>query len=110
MAKTLDFNALKKKYLTVKLADENNTVLMIKTPTKRILDRFTAMKNTTTESMMDEDAVDVLYDLIADILSHNKGGVIVSREDIENAMDYEDIVVFIRTYMEFINEVINSKN
>ena len=38
MAKTLDFTTKKKKYLTVKLNDDEKTVLAVNTPTKAIFD------------------------------------------------------------------------
>ena len=45
MSNTLDFNKLKKKYLTVILADEKNTTLMIGTPTKAVSDELMSMES-----------------------------------------------------------------
>ena len=110
MAKTLDFKALKKQYMTVKLADENNTVLMISTPTKAVLDGFLSMKDSLEDESLGDEAINELYEIVAKIMSHNKGRVKVSKEMIEEIMDYEDIIVFIRAYTDFIAEVTGSKN
>lgn len=110
MGKTLDFNKLKKQYMTVTLADENNTVLMIGTPTKAILDNFLGLKDSLTAENMGDDAIDELYDICAQIMNRNKTGVKVSKTQIQELFDFEDIIYFIRAYSEFISEVSNSKN
>ena len=110
MAKSLDFNALKKKYFTVKLADENETVLMIGTPTKAIFDSFLNIKDALEDDSLGDDAIDELYEIVAKIMSHNKGRVKVTKEEIEEFMDYEDVITFIRMYTDFISEVTGSKN
>lgn len=110
MAKTLDFNSLKKRYLTVKLADEKNTVLMIGTPTKAVLDSFLGMKDSLSADNLDDEAIEELYDIVARVMSHNKTGVRFSKEDVASMFDFEDILVFIRAYTDFIGEVASSKN
>lgn len=110
MSKTLDFNRLKKQYFTITLADENNTVLMIGTPTKAILDDFLNLKNTLTAENMGDDAITELYEICARIMSRNKTGVKITTAQIQELFDFEDILIFIRAYSEFISEVANSKN
>lgn len=110
MAKTLDFNNIKKKYLTVTLADEAKTVLMVGTPTKRILDSLIDMKDSLNEENISDEAVDDLYEICAKIMSRNKTGRVITKEMIEDAFDFEDLIVFIRAYTDFINEISNSKN
>ena len=110
MAKTLDFNTLKKQFLTVKLPDENKTTLMIYTPTKAILDSFLNMKDNLSDGTIGDEAIEELYEIVAKIMSCNKGGVKVTKEMIEELFDFEDVVIFIKAYTEFISEVTNSKN
>lgn len=110
MAKTLDFKALKKQYLTVKLGDEKNTVLMVGTPTKAVLDSFLSMKDSISEGNTGDEAIEELYEIVARIMSHNKGGIKISKEEIEELLDFEDITVFVRAYTDFISEVTGSKN
>lgn len=110
MGKTLDFNKLKKQYMTVTLADENNTVLMIGTPTKAILDNFLSLKDSLSAENMGDDAIDELYDICTQIMNRNKTGVKVTKAMVYELFDFEDIIYFIRGYSEFISEVSNSKN
>ena len=109
MAKPLDFNKIKKRYFTVTLADENNTTLMISTPTKEVMDEFISMKD-YLEGNTGEDVIDALYELCAKIMSRNKGGIKVTKEALESMLDFDDIVIFIKAYTDFISELTNSKN
>ena len=110
MAKALNFNNVKKRYFTVTLADENETTLMISTPSKSIMDEFISMKDSLVSEDMGEDAIDDLYDLCTKIMNRNKGGIKIAKKDIEDMLDFEDIILFIKSYTEFINELTNSKN
>lgn len=108
MSKSLDFTKLKKQYMTVTLAD--NTVLMIGTPTKAVLDEFLGLKDSLTAEGVGDEAIDELYAICAKIMSHNKTGVKIGVERVHELFDFEDIIIFIRAYSEFISEVSNAKN
>ena len=110
MAKSLDFNKIKKRYLTVTLADENETTLMICTPTKAIMDEFIGMKDSLSAENMGDDAIDELYEICTKIMNRNKGGIKIAKKDLEEMFDFEDIILFIRSYTDFISELTNSKN
>lgn len=110
MAKTLDFNKIKKRYFTVTLADEKNTTLMICTPTKEIMDEFISMKDSLTAENMGDDAISELYELCAKIMCRNKGGIKITKEYLESLFDFEDVIIFIKSYTDFINELTDSKN
>ena len=110
MAKTLDFTALKKQDLTVKLPDEKKTTLLIYTPTKAILDSFLSLKDNLSDATIGDEAIEELYEIVAKIMSCNKGGVKVAKEEIEELFDFEDVIVFIKAYTDFISEVTSSKN
>lgn len=113
MAKTLNFNNVKKRYLTVTLADENKTTLMIGTPTKAIMDDLILLQSSLETIQEDEtnvDATDDLYLACAKVMSRNKGGVKVTKEFLENLFDFEDIMIFFTAYMDFISEVTDAKN
>lgn len=110
MAKTLDFNKIKKTYFTIRLADEKQTTLMLCMPTKEIIDELVSMKDSLEAESMETEAVDDLYELCVKIMGRNKGGIKVLKEDLEKVLDFEDIIVFIRAYTEFISEITNSKN
>lgn len=110
MAKALDFNTLKKQYLTVTLADAEKTKLMITTPTKAVLDSFLSVRESLSAEGMGDEAIDELYDIVAKLMSHNKTGKKITSEVLAECMDFEDIIIFIRAYTDFIAEVTNSKN
>ena len=110
MSKTLNFNNLKKRYLTVTLPDEAQSVLMIGTPTKAIFDELLNMKDALEGESVTDDAINDLYEICAKIMSRNKTGRVITMETVQNLFDFEDIIIFVRAYTEFINEVSNSKN
>ena len=113
MAKPLNFNTIKKQYLTVTLADEKNTVLMIGTPTKSVMDELTLLQNginAVGNDANNAEATDDLYSACAKVMSRNKAGVKITKEYLAEIFDFEDITIFFNAYMEFIDEVIASKN
>lgn len=108
MAKSLNFNNVKKQFLTITLADEKNTTLMIGTPTKAIMDDLTLLQNSMSDA--NDEATDDLYNACARVMSRNKAGVKITKEFLAEIFDFEDIMIFFNAYMEFIDEVIASKN
>lgn len=111
MGKTLDFTKQKKEYLTVKLNDENNTVLLIGTPTKVILDEFIAINELVSEDGgADSEAVNDLYRVCAKVMSFNKGGIKITPEFLAPFFDLEDVFIFFNAYSEFMASVTSAKN
>ena len=113
MAKPLNFNNVKKQYLTVTLADENKTTLMIGTPTKQIMDDLIVLrdlKESVDEGEADAEVMDGLYSACARIMSRNKGGIPIEKSLLEEIFDFEDIMIFFNAYMNFVNEINQSKN
>jgi hypothetical protein len=110
MSKSLDFTKLKKQHLTVTLADEKNTKLLITTPTKKVLDEFLTMKDSLTGDTAGEEAINELYAICAKLMSQNKNRKKITTEMVEDLFDFEDLVIFITAYSEFISEVASSKN
>lgn len=114
MANILNFNTAKKQYLTVTLPDEKNTTIMVCMPTKSLFEELDSIKqgfvsaDNTAESL--DQALGDLYDLVARIMSRNKGGVKITKEDLENCLDFEDIILFFQSYLTFVNSVKASKN
>lgn len=102
MTKTFSFNNRKKNYLPVELSDDNKTTLLVGTPSKALYKRLEQLEN-------DNTSVDELYDLCAQVLSHNKGGYTVTAKMLEN-LDVEDIRAFIVSYIEFIKSEYDLKN
>lgn len=111
MAKTLDFTTRKKEYLTIKLNDAKKTVLMIGTPTKKILDDFIAINDLMSDDNgADNEAIDEIYNVCAKIMSFNKGGIEISAEYLSGFFDLEDVMYFFNAYSEFMTSITSSKN
>lgn len=110
MSRNLDFNTLKKQYLPVTLNDEKKTKLLLTTPTKSVLDDFIRINDYIGEENVGDEAIDELYRVIARVLSHNKAGTRITKETVEELLDFEDVIVFIHAYTAFIDDVVNSKN
>lgn len=112
MAKALNFNNLKKQFLTVTLPDVKNTTLLIGTPTKAIMTELVNLQESLTAVTDDNsaEAADGLYEACAKIMSRNKAGINITSEFLGEIFDYEDIMIFFNAYMEFIDEVSGTKN
>jgi hypothetical protein len=111
MGKVLDFTKQKKEYLTVKLNDEKNTVLMIGTPTKAILREFIAINERINEDGgADTEAINDLYNVCAKVMSFNKGGIKITADYLEPFFDIEDVMIFFNAYTEFMSSITNAKN
>ena len=114
MARTLDFNKVKKQYLTVTLADEKETTLIIGTPTKSIMNDVLALQEALDGyeggESLSGDAMDDLYRACARCMSRNKQGIHISAEFLEDLFDFEDIVIFFNAYVDFIGDIASEKN
>lgn len=111
--KSLNFNTLNKRYLNVTLADEDQTTILISTPTKRVMDNLLMLQETFKNVSEDEigaDVMDTLYDACAQIMSNNKSRKKISAEFLADLFDFEDIFIFFNAYMEFVEEITSSKN
>lgn len=113
MSNTLNFNNLQKRYLTVTLADENNTTLMIGTPTKAIMNDLLVLQS-SVETIREDDtnleALDDLYGACARVMSRNKAGKKITKEYLEEIFDFEDVMIFFNAYINFVTAITNVKN
>ena len=103
---SLNFNTIQKKYLTVTLNDENKTTIMVCNPSKKLLNEITsvdALARNNDDNSTGEEEVDALYEVCAKVMSRNKGGVKIEKELLEDIFDIEDIMIFLKTYMEFVS-------
>lgn len=105
MANTFDFNKLKKKTFSIVLNDENNTRLSLQTPKKKIMTEFLDMSTNTSNVSMDD-----IYNITAEIMSCNTEGKTITGAELENQLDFEDILAFFKAYTEFINTLSSVKN
>lgn len=109
MAKTLDFNKVKKKFLTVILPDEDMTTLFVLTPTKGIMDEFKLIQESSTDTN-NVEVMDDMFKICAKIMSRNKSNIEVTAEQLGECLDVEDLSIFIQTYSQFLHDIANQKN
>lgn len=111
MAKPLNFNNTKKRYLNVTLPD--GETIMVGMPSKRVMGELLEMKDDLDglkEADVDMATLDDIYRIVGEILSRNKAGVKVTTEQVEEFFDIDDLIVFFNAYVAFIGEVTGSKN
>lgn len=108
----LNFKTLKKSTLTIRLDDEENTAILVKMPTKRVLEDVMAMQEEFNNTGDDVDAgmVDQLYNACGEIMSCNLNGITITGETLKSKMDIEDLTVFFNAYIDFVSDVVSAKN
>lgn len=110
MVQTLDFNKVKKNYLTITLNDEKKTKLLVMTPTKALLTELSTMLPDNADEIPGEDDLNALYELTARLMSRNKAGIRVTGAQLAEILDFEDLVIFFNAYTEFVSALANEKN
>lgn len=109
MAKTLDFNKVKKQYFTITLNDDNQTKLQVMTPLKKQVAELTELLPDDADNPSDDD-LSALFDLAARLMSRNRQNYKIEASLLEDILDYEDLCIFFDTFTDFIVEVTDSKN
>lgn len=110
MAKSFDFNKIKPKTMAVTLSDEEKTNLSVMTPDKRLRDELVSLYEDINDG--DEDEVnEALYELTAKVMSRNVQGITITSEKLRKLYpDANYVMAFLNAYVEFIDEMTNSKN
>lgn len=112
--KKLDFNALEKPVLELTLKDEAKTVVRATAPTEELVERLTAAAGELKEVMDkgNSEAIRALFGLIADLMSCNLDGQTFTAEELRDKynMKLYDAAVFVKVYLEFIQELNSAKN
>lgn len=103
-----DFNKIKRSFLTVTLKDDRK--ILVKMPMKRTFEKMAATSNIEIKDMQIDDAVDILGELVAEVLSHNIKNEKVTTEYITENYDTEEMETFIEGYMEFVSGVKSDPN
>ena len=107
----LNFNNIKKTYMTITLPDDENTTLMIMTPTKAIMDKVIGMEEFISGvDEVGQGVLDDLYNVCAEIMNRNKAGKKITAEYISKILDFEDLIIFFNAYLEYVGSVSNLKN
>lgn len=112
--KTLDFNALEKPVLELTLKDEAKTVVRVTAPTEELVERLTAAAGEIQKVINDNtgETVRSLFELIAELMNCNIDGLTFTAEDLRDKykMKLYEATVFVKVYLEFIQELNDAKN
>ena len=112
--KKLDFNALEKPVLELTLKDEAKTVVRATAPTEELVERLTAAAGELKEVMDkgNSEAIRAMFELIADLMSCNLDNLTFTAEELRDKynMKLYDAAVFVKVYLEFIQELNSAKN
>lgn len=111
MAKTLDFNTLKKNFITITLRDKKKTKLNVLPPSKRLYEdiqiirsRLIDMIDLPIEEVEEKDVVGEFYEAVAHAMSRNKENIEVTKEMLEKMLDFHDIWTFLDLYIKELME------
>lgn len=112
--KTLDFNSIQQPTWTVKLRDDEQTVVHLSAPTVDLMDRLTASAPEFQDMTKTKDGktIHAVYELIADIMNCNDDGYTFTAEELRDRyrMTLLDVFQFVAGYLEFMQELQNAKN
>lgn len=111
--KVLDLNNVIRPTLELTMMDDDRTLLRVKTPTEGMVQELQAMHGDLAKlETGDRDGVDMIYDLAARLLSHNRDFIKVTAEDLRGKyrVDLESLIIIYNAYLEFINALTNEKN
>ena len=114
MAKTLDFNALKKPTLPIIMQDEQRTKIMVSTPNQGLVEQLEAA-GPEFAGMFDGgdvEGIKAAYDLAARLMSCNLSGLLVTAEDLRDKykLNLYDLMLFFGAYNDFLAEIESAKN
>lgn len=114
MLKKLDFNALETPVLEITLRDKDQTVVRITAPTEKNVERFMAMAGDIQTLKNDNtgETIKAAFELIAELINCNLDELTVTAESLRDkyGLKLYDAVVFIKVYLEFLQELENAKN
>ena len=107
----LDFRKTKKNCLKITLNDERETKLSLLQPTKQLFEKMVAMSEEVSGiTGSNLDVLDEVYGVCAELMSRNKEGIIVGKNNLEELLDFEDVVIFLNAYSEFVAGIVHGKN
>lgn len=114
MAKILDFNILQQPTQVLRMMDDDRTVIHVSAPTVDLVDELknngAALEKALREN--NPNTSKVVYNLAARLISCNLDGIEVTAEDlaVKYRMSQTALKLFFETYVEYLNELTDSKN
>jgi hypothetical protein len=114
MARLLDFNTIEVQTLDIVLRDEARTKVHLRYPTEGLVQELIRISPEMHKVLEtgDGESLNLTYDLVARLINCNRDGIKVTGEELRTKynMDFEMVIVFCSSYLEFLNETTNAKN
>ncbi len=114
MAKVLDFNVLQQPTQVLRMMDDDRTIIHVSAPTVNLVDELKNNGAALEKALASNDAAvsRTVYGLAARLISCNLDGIEVTADDlaVKYRMSHVALKLFFETYVEFLNEITDSKN
>ena len=111
--RSLNLNTAARPTFELTMMDDDETVLHVKVPELEVFKELQAVADDMNE--MDESdaaALDEMYDFIARLLSCNREKLTITAEELTGKykMDFESALLVISEYVDFLTDIVNTKN
>lgn len=114
MAKTLDFNKVKRPALQLIMQDEARTEIKVSAPTQSLVEELRDLLPELERVLApgDKESAAAAYDLAARLINCNRSLISVTGDELRTKyhMDLESLLIFYSAYTDFISEIQNAKN
>lgn len=117
MARQLNFQKVKKEFLTITFNDDRK--ILVRQPTKKIMDQLGDLGEAISEVDVDNgeatenndrESLDIIYGMCAQIMTNNMAKERIEVDYLSEALDVEDLILFFNAYTEFIGDLDQVKN
>ena len=115
MAKVLDFTKMKRPTLSLIMKDEKRTRIEVTLPTEQKIQELVSVSELLEDSAREPgnaNTTNEVFNFAADLISFNLAGLQVTGDDLRHkyGLTLDEIIGFFDVYVDFISEVVNSKN
>ena len=114
MARSIDFNAFEQPTIEVVMRDDAKTKITVTAPSEALIEKMDANLDLIKNACKSDNpkAMDECYSLTAEFMSCNLEGLTITGEELRNKykVNYVMLFVFLKNYMDFIDDIKNAKN
>jgi hypothetical protein len=115
MKRTIDFNALEQPTIELTFRDAARTRVTVTAPTMAMVEKLQVNLDEINATLGGDNAgaLPAVYDLMAEFISCNEEGIIVTGTELRNKYGWTGILypfAFMKAYLAMIEEIQNAKN
>lgn len=103
-----DMTKLKTRYFDIKL--RTGKILNIEPPKLKVLKKIAALSEVKNTEELGEKDIENLTEAVALALSKNRQNFKITRDQVENEYDIDEIMDLLNNYFDWVNSIQNSKN